>query len=105
MMLETLENRIWDVVIAGGGLAGLTLARQLQMEFDDLDILVVEKVARPLPDGCHKVGESSVELGSNYLETLGLRDYLRENHIIKHGLRFFPGAWHIYLREGCGGLW
>ena len=99
MMLEALENRIWDVVIAGGGLAGLTLARQLKMEFDDMEILVVEKVARPLPDGCHKVGESSVELGSNYLETLGLRDYLRENHIIKHGLRFFPGGGKLPLED------
>ncbi|MFT6398555.1 MAG: flavin-dependent dehydrogenase [Bradymonadia bacterium] len=101
MMLEALENRIWDVIIAGGGLAGLTLARQLKMEFEEMEILVVEKVARPLPDGCHKVGESSVELGSNYLETLGLQDYLRENHIIKHGLRFFPGGGKLPLEDRC----
>ena len=97
--MDSLENRTWDVVIAGGGLAGLTLSMQLRQEFPDLAIVVVEKVARPLPDACHKVGESSVELGSNYLEQLGLRDYLRENHIIKHGLRFFPGGGKLPLED------
>ena len=99
--MDSLENRTWDVVIAGGGLAGLTLSMQLRQEFPDLQVAVVEKVARPLPDACHKVGESSVELGSNYLETLGLRDYLRANHILKHGLRFFPGGGTLPLEERC----
>ncbi len=88
----------FDVVICGGGLAGLTLARQLRQELD-VSVCVVEKTVRPLPAAAHKVGESSVELGSQYFERLGLRDYLHENHLIKFGLRFFPGGGHLPLEE------
>lgn len=88
-----------DVLIAGGGLSGLTLALQLRRDHPDLSVAVVEKTARPLPDGCHKVGESSVELGSNYLESLGLRDYLAEKHLFKHGLRFWPGGGDLPLEQ------
>ena len=82
----------FDAVICGGGLAGLTLARQLRREFPNLKVAVFEKTTRPLPEAAHKVGESSVELGSQYLEALGLRDYLHDRHLIKFGLRFFPGG-------------
>ncbi|MCA9605727.1 MAG: tryptophan 7-halogenase [Myxococcales bacterium] len=82
-----------DVTILGGGLAGLCLARQLRIEAPDVRVAVVDKQARPLPEAAHKVGESSVELGSRYFEhTLRLADYLRERHLIKNGLRFFPGG-------------
>jgi len=82
-----------DVTILGGGLAGLCLARQLRLESPDATVAVVEKVARPLPEAAHKVGESSVELGSRYFDTtLQLRDYLLDRHLIKNGLRFFPGG-------------
>jgi len=81
-----------DVLVCGGGLSGLTLALQLRREQPQLRVTVVERTRRPLPAGCHKVGESSVELGSQYLERLGLADYLQREHIIKFGLRFFPGG-------------
>ena len=63
-----------DVVITGGGLAGLTLALQLKQSFADLDVLVLERRVHPVPIAAHKVGESTVEIGANYLaRVLGLK--------------------------------
>ncbi len=82
----------YDVVILGGGLAGLTLALQLRRQAPRIRVAVIEKSRRPLPDACHTVGESSVELGSHYfVHTLGLGEYLDETHLYKNGLRFFLG--------------
>ena len=89
----------YDALICGGGLAGLTLARQLHREFPNMSVAVVEKTRRPLTDAAHKVGESTVELGSQYLERLGLREYLHERHLIKFGLRFFPGLGHLPIDQ------
>jgi len=85
------------VVICGGGLAGLLLARQLRREFPELAVVVLERTSRPLRDACHKVGESSVELASQYLERMGLCEYLLDRHLIKLGLRFFPGGGDLPL--------
>ncbi|UJR82610.1 NAD(P)/FAD-dependent oxidoreductase [Sandaracinus amylolyticus] len=91
---------MFDVVICGGGLAGLTLARQLRREVPRAKVAVVERQRRPLPDAAHKVGESSVELSSHYFGVvLGLGDYLRKNHLIKNGLRFFPGGGRTHRLE------
>lgn len=81
------------MVIGGGGLAGLTLARQLRREVPEARVAVIEKQQRPLPAAAWKVGESSVELGSHYFGVvLGLGDYLRKHQYIKNGLRFYPGG-------------
>jgi flavin-dependent dehydrogenase len=82
----------FDVVVCGGGLAGLTLARQLRREVPHASVALLERARRPLPDACHKVGESSVELGATYFaERLGLAAYLAERQLPKNGLRFFCG--------------
>lgn len=79
-----------DVVILGGGLAGLTLALQLRQREPDLDILVLERRAEPAPEAAHKVGESTVEVGAHYFDkVVGLGEHLRERHLRKFGFRFF----------------
>lgn len=79
-----------DVLIAGGGLAGLTLALQLKDAMPSLDVRVVERRAGDAPAAAHKIGESSVEIGAHYFaETLGLRAHLDAEHLRKFGFRFF----------------
>jgi flavin-dependent dehydrogenase len=79
-----------DVVILGGGLAGLTLSLQLKQERPDLRILVVEKKGHPLPEAAHKVGESSVEIGAHYYtKIIGLQHHIDTAHLPKLGLRYF----------------
>lgn len=90
----------YDIVICGGGMAGLTLARHLSMELPRLSVVVVERTPRPLPEAGFKVGESSVEGGSHYIgQVLGLHAYLKEKHLLKNGLRFFPGGSHLPLDQ------
>ena len=61
------DSSDFDVVICGGGLAGLTLARQLRLELPQLSVAVIDRLASPLPEAAFKVGESSIELGTYYL--------------------------------------
>ena len=55
------ENERFDVTILGGGLAGLTLARQLLQQDAELRILILERRSFPVPEGAYKVGESTVD--------------------------------------------
>ena len=79
-----------DVLICGGGFAGLTLAIQIRRETPDATVAVIDKLTRPLPEAAFKVGESTVELAAHYFrDILGLADYMDEAHLRKLGLRFF----------------
>ena len=83
-------DTVHDVVIVGGGLAGLTLALQLCQRFADIDVLVLERRRHPVPEACHKVGESTVEIGAHYFEhVLGLHSHLAASQLRKFGFRFF----------------
>lgn len=86
-------TRHCDLIIAGGGLAGMGLALQAKAATPELDIVVLEKNTFPRPKAIAKVGESTVEIGSHYLaKHLGLADHLRESHLKKFGIRMFFGA-------------
>ena len=84
------NNNQYDVTILGGGLAGLTLAKQLLMQDSSMRIAVVEKRSFPVNEAAHKVGESTVEIGAHYFsEVLQLKKHLTDQQLPKFGLRFF----------------
>ncbi len=86
----TATTTQFDVTILGGGLAGLTLARQLLAGQPELRLLILEKARYPVSEGAHKVGESTIEIGAYYLaEEVGLKKHLVDDHLPKFGLRFF----------------
>lgn len=88
----------YDVVVAGGGLAGLTLARQLE-QLERYRVLVVEPT-QALGDPVPRVGESTVEVGAHYLQHMARCGPLLEgNHWTKMGLRFFFGGGSTPLPE------
>ncbi|MDA2804773.1 NAD(P)/FAD-dependent oxidoreductase [Nocardiopsis suaedae] len=99
MLVKSLRRRIgrpadgpshYDVVILGGGAAGLTLALQLHRTRPGTRIAVAERQRHPVPETAHKVGESTVEVAAHYLrDVLGLHDHLQEQQIRKFGLRMF----------------
>jgi flavin-dependent dehydrogenase len=83
----------YDVVILGGGLAGLTLSIQLKRRRPETSVAVLEKREGPAPLAAFKVGESTVPAGAHYFaNVIGMGDHLREEQNIKCGLRFFPPA-------------
>jgi flavin-dependent dehydrogenase len=83
----------YDVMVLGGGLAGLTAALQLKQLRPRTRIVVVEKRTHPVPEAAFKVGESGAEIGCHYLtESIGFGDHLDEHHLRKFSLRLFPSA-------------
>ncbi len=79
-----------DVLIMGGGLAGLTLAIQLRRELPALTVRVLERNRHPVPEAAFKIGESTVEIGAHYLDSvLDLRAHLEARQLRKFGFRFF----------------
>ncbi len=84
-----MNNKV-DVVILGGGLAGLSLSIQLRRMDPALHVVVVERQRHPVREAAFKVGESTVEIAAHYFgEVLGLRDHLDGEQVRKFGFRFF----------------
>src|SRR4029079_3037716 len=78
----------YDVLIVGGGLAGLTLARQLLLN-SEKRILLLDRRAE-LPPAKQKVGEATVQMsGYYYGKVLDLEDDLLQEHSFKYTLRFY----------------
>ena len=70
----------YDVVIIGGGLAGLSLARQLLLSSDSLTILQFDK-RLTVPQAGQKVGEATVQVSGYYFsKVLALEEYLLREH-------------------------
>lgn len=83
----------YDLLILGGGLAGLTAALHAHQAAPSARIAVVERQTFPVAEAAHKVGESSVEIGAHYFaETLGQRDHIVAEQLPKLGLRYFFGS-------------
>ena len=98
---DAKSQNTFDVVVLGGGLAGLTLCRQLLLKRPDLKVAVVEKNRFPVSEAAHKVGESTVEIGAHYFsEILGLKKHLTDDQLPKFGLRFFFKDTFQSLAEG-----
>lgn len=91
----------FDVVILGGGLASLTLTKQLLSARPETQVLILEKRSFPVAEGAYKVGESTVEIGAHYLaERAGLKKHLVDDQLPKFGLRFFFSQGQDSLAEG-----
>ena len=88
----------YDVLICGGGLAGLTLARQLKLELPSLSVAVIDRLTRPLPEAAHKVGEATTEIAGHYFaRVLRLEDYLAKRQR-SSGCASFSGMRRALLR-------
>ena len=84
--MKPAGTRKLDVAVIGGGLAGNTLVRQLLRALPGLAMAQFEKTG----ESDYRVGESTVELASNYLvRRLGLSRYMYEEQLPKNGLRYF----------------
>ena len=88
----------YDVAIVGGSVAGAGTATILLRQRPDLRVLIVEKTGA----FGRGVGESTVEVSSYYLShVLDLSRHLNEEHLVKHGMRFWFANGATQRLEDC----
>ncbi|MCG7539018.1 tryptophan 7-halogenase [Pseudoalteromonas piscicida] len=79
-----------DLVVLGGGMAGMGLALQVRRQLPTIRILVLERNTFPVEESAYKIGESTVEVSSHYFANiLGFGQHLKDEHLPKLGQRFF----------------
>ena len=85
---DTCDWDTCDIVIIGAGLAGLSLARHLQLQTDKR-VLVLDKRS-DLPPTRQKVGESLVQVGGYYFaKVLDMEEHMLYDQFMKYNLRFY----------------
>lgn len=98
MSAPSQDQRVFDVIIIGGALAGASSAILLLRERPQLRILVVEKSAA----FTRRVGEATVELSAYFFgRVIGLTQYLNDAHLVKQGMRFWFANGQARSLEEC----
>lgn len=73
------------IAIVGGGLAGKLAALYFDRHLPDASITIID----PETPGLPVVGESTVEVTTQFLTSLGLGPYMEEQHLHKYGLTYY----------------
>ena len=73
------------ILIIGGGLSGKLTALYLSQHLPDVKLILIDPEKKSLP----VVGESTVEVTAQFLNSLKLGEYLEEKHLHKYGLTYY----------------
>jgi flavin-dependent dehydrogenase len=87
--MNNTQPQVYDVVIMGAGIAGVSQARHLLLNIPNIKVALIDPRPEERTEKDLKVGESTVEVSTLFFgKELGLYDYLIENHPPKYGLNY-----------------
>jgi len=87
--MNNTQSQVYDVVIMGAGIAGVSQARHLLLNIPNIKVALIDPRPEERTEKDLKVGESTVEVSTLFFgKELGLYDYLIENHPPKYGLNY-----------------